>query len=160
MSTLDYDEGGHVTVTGQATPGTVVRAYINDKMVAEGQAGADGSWRLAPPDPVGVGKHKLRLDRLTKDGKPIARLELPFDRVPVPPGTGDSERLVVVRGDSLWNIELRSVILRDRNYLKSSCLSVLSSRTVSCWYRRSISGGCPAEPPTRRRAVRLVDSRD
>jgi hypothetical protein len=39
MSTLDYDEGGHVTVTGQATPGTVVRAYINDKMVAEGQVG-------------------------------------------------------------------------------------------------------------------------
>ena len=46
MSTLDYDEGGHVTVTGQATPGAVVRAYINDKMVAEGQAGADGRWRL------------------------------------------------------------------------------------------------------------------
>jgi hypothetical protein len=38
MSTLDYDEGGHVTVAGQATPGAVVRAYINDKMVAEGQA--------------------------------------------------------------------------------------------------------------------------
>jgi hypothetical protein len=48
MSTLDYDEGGHVTVTGKATPGAVVRAYINDKMVAEGQAAADGSWRLAP----------------------------------------------------------------------------------------------------------------
>jgi hypothetical protein len=68
MSTLDYDEGGHVTVTGQATPGTVVRAHINDKMVAEGQAGTDGRWRLAPSAPVGVGKHKLRLDRLTKDG--------------------------------------------------------------------------------------------
>jgi hypothetical protein len=24
MSTLDYDEGGHVTVTGKATPGAVV----------------------------------------------------------------------------------------------------------------------------------------
>jgi hypothetical protein len=104
MSTLDYDEGGHVTVTGQATPGAVVRAYINDKMVAEGQAGADGRWRLAPPDPVGPGKHKLRLDRLTKDGKPVARLELPFERIPVPPGTDDSRRLVVVRGDNLWNI--------------------------------------------------------
>jgi hypothetical protein len=34
MSTLDYDEGGHVTVTGKAMPGAVVRAYINDKMVA------------------------------------------------------------------------------------------------------------------------------
>jgi nucleoid-associated protein YgaU len=104
MSTLDYDESGHVTVTGQATPGTVVRVYINDKMVAEGQAGADGRWRLTPADPVGPGKHKLRLDRLTKDGKPVARLELPFERIPVQPAASDSRRLVVVRGDNLWNI--------------------------------------------------------
>ena len=66
MSTLDYDESGHVTVTGKATPGAVVRAYVNDKMVAEGQTGPDGTWRLAPSDAIGVGKHKLRLDRLTK----------------------------------------------------------------------------------------------
>jgi nucleoid-associated protein YgaU len=104
MSTLDYDEGGHVTVSGKATPGAVVRAYINDKMVAEGQAAADGSWRLVPAKPVEPGKYKLRLDRLAKDGKPLARLELPFERIPVPPATGNSERLVVVRGDSLWNI--------------------------------------------------------
>jgi nucleoid-associated protein YgaU len=104
MSTLDYDEGGHVTVTGQATPGAVVRAYINDKMVAEGQAGADGRWRLTPANPIEAGKYRLRLDRLTKDGKPVARLELPFDRVPVPPGTAEARRLVVVRGDNLWNI--------------------------------------------------------
>jgi LysM domain len=104
MSTLDYDESGHVTVTGKATPGAVVRGYIDDKMVAESQTGADGSWRLAPSDSVGVGKHKLRLDRLTKDGKPVARLELAFERVPVAPAAGDSRRLVVVRGDNLWNI--------------------------------------------------------
>jgi nucleoid-associated protein YgaU len=105
MSTLDYDESGHVTITGKATPGAVVRAYVNDKMVAEGQTGADGSWRLAPADPVDVGKYKLRLDRLTKDGKPVARLELPFERARVAPAAaGDSRRLVVVRGDNLWNI--------------------------------------------------------
>ena len=104
MSTLHYDEGGRLTITGMATPGAVVRAYINDKMVAEGHAGADGSWRLTPADPVGPGKHKLRLDQLTKDGKPIARLELPFDRVPIPPEAGESNRLVIVRGDNLWNI--------------------------------------------------------
>ena len=74
------------------------------QVVAEGQAAADGSWRLAPTDLVGVGKYKLRLDRLAKDGKPVARLELPFERVLVPPAMGNSERLVVVRGDSLWNI--------------------------------------------------------
>jgi nucleoid-associated protein YgaU len=104
MSTLDYDDAGHVTVTGQATPGVVVRVYINDNLVAEGAAGADGRWKLAPPDPIGPGKHTLRLDRLASDGKPVARLELPFDRVVVPPGTKDVRRLVVVRGDNLWNI--------------------------------------------------------
>jgi LysM domain len=104
MSTLDYDEGGHVTVTGKAAPGAVVRAYINDKMVAEGQAAADGSWRLVPAKPVEPGNYKLRLDRLARDGKPVARLELPFERIPLQPATGNSERLVVVRGDSLWNI--------------------------------------------------------
>lgn len=104
MSTLDYDDAGHVTVTGQATPGVVVRVYINDNMVAEGAAGADGRWKLQPPDPIGPGKHMLRLDRLASDGKPMARLQLPFDRVTVPPGTKDMRRLVVVRGDNLWNI--------------------------------------------------------
>jgi hypothetical protein len=104
MSTLDYDESGHVTVTGKATPGAVVRGYIDDKMVAESRTGADGSWRLAPSAPVSVSKHKLRLDRLTKDGKPVARLELPFERIPVASAAGDSRRLVVVRGDNLWNI--------------------------------------------------------
>jgi nucleoid-associated protein YgaU len=104
MSTLDYDDGGRVTVTGQATPGVVVRVYIDDKLVAEGAAGPDGRWKLAPSDPVVPGKHTLRLDRLASDGKPVARLELPFDRVVVAPGTKDVRRLVVVRGDNLWNI--------------------------------------------------------
>jgi LysM domain len=104
LSTLDYDDAGHVTVTGQATPGVVVRVYINDNLVAEGAAGADGRWKLTPPDPLGPGKHTLRLDRLASDGKPVARLELPFDRVVVAPGTKEGRRLIVVRGDNLWNI--------------------------------------------------------
>lgn len=105
VSTLDYDERGHVTVTGRAEPGTGVRAYINDKMVSEGVAGADGRWRLAPRDPIAPGKHKLRLDRLAKDGKPVARLELPFERVVLAPtSSSDARRLHVVRGDNLWNI--------------------------------------------------------
>ena len=104
LSTLDYDERGHVTVTGQASPGTTVRVYVDDKMVAEGTAGPDGRWRLTPSDPIDQGKHKLRLDRLAKDGKPVARLELPFERAISPPGTGEGRRLYVVRGDTLWNI--------------------------------------------------------
>jgi hypothetical protein len=104
LSTLDYDERGQVTVTGQARPGAPVRVYLDDKLVGEGAAGADGRWKVKPTAPVEPGKHVLRLDRLSPDGKPTARLELPFDR-PVPKeSSGDSRRLSIVRGDNLWNI--------------------------------------------------------
>jgi hypothetical protein len=105
ISTVDYDERGFATVTGQASPGTAVRAYVDDKIVAEGITGPDGRWRLEPANPIDLGKHKLRVDRLTKDGKPVARLELPFERVVVPVDvSGNGRRLYVVRGDNLWNI--------------------------------------------------------
>jgi hypothetical protein len=104
MSTLDYDEAGHLTITGQATAGAAVRAYVDDRMVAEGKAGIDGKWRLAPSATVDPGKHTLRLDRLTRDGRPVARLELPFDRTVVRAGSAEERRLVVVKGDNLWTI--------------------------------------------------------
>src|SRR5579883_2796418 len=102
VSTMDYDEHGQTTITGQATPGATVRAYLDDKPVAEGQAGADGHWRLSPTDPIEQGEHRLRLDRLAPDGKPSARLELKFERQQTEPG--ENRRLHVVRGDNLWNI--------------------------------------------------------
>ncbi|MSP74847.1 MAG: LysM peptidoglycan-binding domain-containing protein [Rhodospirillaceae bacterium] len=105
ISTVDYDDRGHATISGQAAPGTTVRAYVDDKIVAEGVAAADGRWRLAPANPIDQGKHTLRIDRIAPDGKPVARLELPFERVAVPPAAGgDRKRLYVVRGDNLWNI--------------------------------------------------------
>lgn len=102
VSTMDYDEHGQTTITGQAAPGATVRAYLDDKPIAEGKAGADGHWRLAPTNPIETGEHRLRIDRLEQDGKPNARLELRFERQPVEPG--DNRRLHIVRGDSLWNI--------------------------------------------------------
>ena len=105
LSTLVYDDRGQVTVSGLATPGTVVRAYVTEKMGAEGVAGNDGHWRVMPADPIDQGKHRLRLDRISKDGKPVARLELPFERVVVGPvSSTDGRRLHIVRGDNLWNI--------------------------------------------------------
>jgi LysM domain len=103
VSTLDYDERGQATISGQATPGTTVRAYLDDKPVAEGKAGADGRWRLAPDKPLEPGPHRLRVDRLAQDGKPVARLEMKFERQAAAPGD-TNRRLHVVRGDNLWNI--------------------------------------------------------
>jgi len=105
LSTLDYDEHGRVTISGQAAAAAAVRAYIDGKMIAEGSAGSDGHWRLAPSDPIEPGKHTLRLDRLGSDGKPVARLEMPFERlVGAPVEAERNRRLIVVKGDNLWNI--------------------------------------------------------
>lgn len=104
LSTLDYDEKGNVTITGQATAGATVRAYIDDKIAAEGIAGADNRWRLVPAAPVAPGKHTLRLDRIDKDGKPNARLEVAFERKAPEPTQVEKRSLTVVRGDNLWNI--------------------------------------------------------
>jgi hypothetical protein len=103
LSTLDYDQRGQTTLSGQAAPGTTVRAYVDDKVVAEGMAGADGHWKLTPTAPIETGKHRLRLDRLAPDGKPSARLEMAFERA-APPTASDKQQLTVVHGDNLWNI--------------------------------------------------------
>jgi len=107
LSTLDYDDRGHVTISGQALAGATVRAYIDDKTAAEAVSGSDSRWRMAPADPIEAGKHVLRLDRLGKDGKPVARLELAFERLVTAPGAAggsDNRKLSIVKGDNLWNI--------------------------------------------------------
>lgn len=107
VSTIDYDDRGKVTISGEAAPGAAVRAYVDDKLMAEGTAGPDGRWRLTPSDLVDAGKHQLRVDRLAGDGKPVARLELAFNRAPATATSSDTRRLIVVRGDNLWNIAHR-----------------------------------------------------
>ena len=104
LSTLDYDDRGRVTMSGLALAGATVRAYIDDKVASEGVSGKDRTWRMAPANPIDPGKHVLRLDRLGGDGKPVARLELTFERLATAPVSGDSRRLSVVKGDNLWNI--------------------------------------------------------
>jgi len=96
-----------VTISGQALAGATVRAYIDDKTAAEAVSGKDSRWRMAPADPIEAGKHVLRLDRLGTDGKPVARLELAFERLVTAPsaaGGGDNRKLSIVKGDNLWNI--------------------------------------------------------
>jgi hypothetical protein len=104
LSTLDYDDRGRVTLSGQALAGATVRAYIDGKVAAESVSGKNSRWRMAPADPIDPGKHVLRLDRLGNDGKPVARLELAFERLMTAPVGGDNRRLSVVKGDSLWSI--------------------------------------------------------
>lgn len=101
LRTVDYDELGRLTVTGQANPGETVRVYLNNQPQGVAVAGPDGKWTLAPGTPTPHGPQRLRVDRLTAGGPGVAhRLEVPFERVRVKPG----DAVTIVRGDNLWNI--------------------------------------------------------
>ncbi len=101
LGTVDYDDAGRMTIAGRANPGETVRIYLNDQLVGDATAGADGKWTLAPGQATPHGPQRLRVDRLVAGGAGVAhRLEVPFERVKVRPG----DAVTIVRGDNLWNI--------------------------------------------------------
>lgn len=100
LGAVDYDEQGHLSVSGQAPPGTALRVYVDNQPVGEAKAGADGSWTVQPTAPIALGKRTVRVDQLTPSGSVTSRLEVPFERLTLArPGV-----VTIVRGDNLWNI--------------------------------------------------------
>jgi nucleoid-associated protein YgaU len=100
LGAIDYDEAGHLTVSGQAPAGTTVRVYVDNGVVGDATANADGRWALQPPGSVVAGRRTVRVDRVSPSGGVVSRLEVPFERVTMTrPGV-----VTIVRGDNLWNI--------------------------------------------------------
>ena len=83
MSTLDYDEARpRHDHRHRPRPARRCAPISMTRWWPRARPAATASWRLAPADPSAPASTRLRLDRLTKDGKPVARLELPFDACP------------------------------------------------------------------------------
>ncbi|PXW56200.1 LysM peptidoglycan-binding domain-containing protein [Methylobacterium sp. B4] len=94
---VDAQEGGRLDVTGQAAAGSAVRLYLNDTLVASGQAGADGRVAFTIGRGVKPGAYRIRVD--TGDpagGKVRSRAEVAFVYPDSPPtrfaGAGPEER--------------------------------------------------------------------
>lgn len=115
LKTADYDEEGHVVLSGEAAPGASVRAYLDNRPIAEGEAGEDGVWRLRPEAPLAPGGQALRIDQLDEEGRVVMRIEVPFERAlltELPLAAG----VVIVRsGTNLWRIA-RAVYGRGYQY--------------------------------------------
>jgi nucleoid-associated protein YgaU len=104
VDAVDYDTEGRTVIGGHATPGTNLRAYLDNNPVSDSRAKDDGNWSMVPTQPVPSGRYTLRVDQLRADGSVANRIELPFERAEPPPGLAEGGFIVVQPGNSLWRI--------------------------------------------------------
>ena len=80
LSTVDYDEDGRIFFTGRAQAGAALRLYVDNRYLADVRAGETGAWEWRGAASIEPGRHALRIDRLTPQGRVVERIELPFVR--------------------------------------------------------------------------------
>jgi len=107
LDTVDYDDKGRVVFSGRAKPGEQVQVYVDNKPVGHADVDADGRWTLNPTQRVEPGEHDIRVDRITKAGKVLARIELPFMRAKPFSGLPDQTLVIIQPGNNLWRIASR-----------------------------------------------------
>lgn len=107
LDTVDYDDKGEVVFSGRAEPGDQVQVYVDNKLVGNADAGADGRWTLKPTRPVEPGEHDIRVDKVTRAGKVLARIQLPFVRAKPFSGLPDQSLVIIQPGNNLWRIASR-----------------------------------------------------
>ncbi|KFE36964.1 LysM peptidoglycan-binding domain-containing protein [Thioclava atlantica] len=124
IDTIAFGAGEIARSEGRGAPdGSQLAAYLDDTLVAEAKAGADGRWALDLPG-LTPGAHKLRIDAHDGEGKVIARAETDFDQpdqivvassgdpakseadaVQAAGGDGNAVKVVqIVKGNTLWAI--------------------------------------------------------
>ena len=117
LDTIGYSSTGNVRLSGRARDGSVVRLYLNNRLINDLTPDAQGRWRgeLEGIDP---GVYTLRLDEVDPQGTVLSRVETPFKREAVealqPPAataSGDAatpapaiRAITVQEGDTLWAI--------------------------------------------------------
>lgn len=108
IETVDGSADGRLTIGGRAAPHSRVRLYLGNAFLGETAADSLGLWRFTPGTPLPDGELGLRADQMTDRGKVAARAVVPLRLVNgailVKVRRSAGEKIVVERGDSLWQI--------------------------------------------------------
>ena len=127
LDTVDYDDAGAIRFTGGAAAGGALRLYIDNGPAGDARADAAGRWTMTPSGAVAVGVHMVRVDHLGTDGRVLARVELPFQRVVVQATEVAGGQVVVQPGQSLWRlarlaygrgVQYRVIYLANRDQIR------------------------------------------
>jgi nucleoid-associated protein YgaU len=80
IAAVEAETGGGLYVTGEASPDTEVRLYLNDTFIAPAQADAEGRVTFSIQRGVRPGSYRVRLDEVeTGTGSVYSRAEIVFD---------------------------------------------------------------------------------
>ena len=107
LEVIDYDSAGDIVLSGRATAGTTVRAFVDDAAVG-GAFSSEGTWRLVPEGEVSPGRHSLRVEEVSEAGVVTASLEMPFSRAAPDDIKLTAGQVIVQPGNSLWRIARRT----------------------------------------------------
>ncbi|OSQ39926.1 LysM peptidoglycan-binding domain-containing protein [Thalassospira mesophila] len=108
VGVVDYDDKGQVAMSGAADPDHNIRVYLDNKFVGTAPSDDKGGWSMTLGADIDPGQYKLRADELDKQGKVIARVELPFERADAKKAMEPGKRYIVQPGNSLWRIARRA----------------------------------------------------
>ncbi len=104
VEVLDYDQAGHLRLSGHAAPGDTLSLAIDGHAAGEAKVAADGHWTMAPAAAVTAGKHRLELVARDADRTVTGKAALPFLREKLAPGSLKPGMIVVQPGQNLWRI--------------------------------------------------------
>ncbi len=104
LEAIDYDVTGRLIVSGRATPGGQVIAYLDNRPLGGTVVSAEGRWSITSPEALAPGLHELRIDQIDATGKVIARVQTPLSRSELLARLPEDQFFIVQPGNSLWRI--------------------------------------------------------
>ncbi len=104
LEAIDYDVAGRLIVSGRATPGGQVIAYLDNRPLGGAVVSEEGRWSVTSAEALTPGLHELRIDQIDAAGKVIARVQTPLSRSELLAQLGDDQFFIVQPGNSLWRI--------------------------------------------------------
>lgn len=107
LEVIDYDSAGDIVLSGRASAGTAVRAFVDNEAVGSASS-SEGTWRLVPEVEVSPGRHSLRVEEVSEAGVVTASLEMPFSRAEPDDIKLTAGQVIVQPGNSLWRIARRT----------------------------------------------------
>jgi nucleoid-associated protein YgaU len=104
VARIDYDNDGHVVLSGSAQPNKRVRVSLSGNMLGIVTSDADGKWQLIPQKRVDVGRYTLQAEELGDANASTASVQLPFEQAKDLQDLPKDDRWVVQPGNNLWRL--------------------------------------------------------